>query len=550
MLSKITIQNFALIQHLSVSLENGLQVITGETGAGKSIILGALRLILGERADSKSISDPEKKSVVEAEFKITSSYLPFFEENDLDFEENTIIRREILPSGKSRAFINDIPVTLDVLKELSSKLIDIHSQFETSNLFSEEYQFKIIDGLSENKEIISDYQKKFVSYQNLKKELLSLENQLSERNKESDYQSFLLSELQEFNLDNINLEELKNKVNVGEHAELILENLGQISGRFQQEEMGILDSLNDIKNKIQKISENSPHLEQLSQRIEESYLELKDIADSIENEIESTEINPEELAVFTSQLNKINSLLLKHQVSDIEELITIREQLSTQQKNSENLEKDIEDTKNQLNIIQQDLDNLAKILFENRQKTIPIFKEKTEELLARLGLEKAKIEVEFTENQDFNKFGKEHIQFLFQANSGFPLKPIQSAISGGERSRVMLSIKKIMAENAELPTLILDEIDSGVSGKTADEIGKVMQDMAKNMQLIVITHHAQVAAKGNSHYKVVKQDVDGKTQSNIIPLGEKERLHEIAQILSGSTITDAALQQAEELMKN
>ena len=550
MLSKITIQNFALIQHLSVSLENGLQVITGETGAGKSIILGALRLILGERADSKSISDPEKKSVVEAEFKITSSYLPFFEENDLDFEENTIIRREILPSGKSRAFINDIPVTLDVLKELSSKLIDIHSQFETSNLFSEEYQFKIIDGLSENKEIISDYQKKFVSYQNLKRELLSLENQLAERNKESDYQSFLLTELQEFNLDNINLEELKNKVNVGEHAELILENLGQISGRFQQEEIGILDSLNDIKNKIQKISENSPHLEQLSQRIEESYLELKDIADSIENEIESTEINPEELAVFTSQLNKINSLLLKHQVSDIERLIAIREQLSTQQKNSENLEKDIEETKNQLNIIQQDLDNLAKILFENRQKTIPIFKEKTEELLSRLGLEKAKIEVEFTENQDFNKFGKEHIQFLFQANSGFPLKPIQSAISGGERSRVMLSIKKIMAENAELPTLILDEIDSGVSGKTADEIGKVMQDMAKNMQLIVITHHAQVAAKGNSHYKVVKQDVDGKTQSNIIPLGEKERLHEIAQILSGSTITDAALQQAEELMKN
>lgn len=550
MLSKITIQNFALIQHLSVSLENGLQVITGETGAGKSIILSALRLILGERADSKSISDPEKKSVVEAEFKITSSYLPFFEENDLDFEENTIIRREILPSGKSRAFINDIPVTLDVLKELSSKLIDIHSQFETSNLFSEEYQFKIIDGLSENKEIINDYQKKFVSYQNLKKELLSLENQLTERNKESDYQSFLLSELQEFNLDNINLEELKNKVNVGEHAELILENLGQISGRFQQEEIGILDSLNDIKNKIQKISENSPHLEQLSQRIEESYLELKDIANSIENEIESTEINPEELAVFTSQLNKINSLLLKHQVSDIEELIAIREQLSTQQKNSENLEKDIEDTKNQLNIIQQDLDNLAKILFENRQKTIPIFKEKTEELLARLGLEKAKIEVEFTENQDFNKFGKEHILLLFQANSGFPLKPIQSAISGGERSRVMLSIKKIIAENAELPTLILDEIDSGVSGKTADEIGKVMQDMAKNMQLIVITHHAQVAAKGNSHYKVVKQDVDGKTQSNIIPLGEKERLHEIAQILSGSTITDAALQQAEELIKN
>ena len=549
MLLKITIQNFALIQHLNISLNNGLQVITGETGAGKSIILGALRLILGERADLKSISDPENKSIVEAEFKVNKNLLPFFEENDLDFEENTIIRREILPSGKSRAFINDVPVTLDILKGLSLNLIDIHSQFETSNLFSEEYQFKIIDGLSENKQTIEVYQKEFGNYQKLKKQLQELENQLSERNKESDYQDFLLNELQEFDLDNIDLEELKNQVNTGENAEYILENLGHIMGRFQQEEVGILDSLNDIKNRLYKISENSQSLDSLSERIEESYLELKDIADSIENEVEKTEINPQELEVLTNQLNKINSLLLKHQVSDIESLINIREKLDAQQKNSEDLEQNIEDIRLELDRIKEKLENLSQILSKNRQESASVFKEKTENLLVRLGLEKAKIQVELTENQDFNKFGKEQIQLLFQANTGFPLKPIQSAISGGERSRVMLSIKKIMAENTELPTLILDEIDSGVSGKTADEIGKVMQDMAKNMQLIVITHHAQVAAKGDNHYKVIKQDVDGKTQSNIMTLNEEEKLQEIAQILSGSTITDAALQQAKELMK-
>ena len=549
MLSKITIQNFALIQHLHFSLGKGLQVITGETGAGKSIILGALRLIMGERADLKSISNPENKSIVEAEFKLNASYLPFFEENDLDFEEDTVIRREVLPSGKSRAFINDVPVTLDVLKELSLKLIDIHSQFETSNLFSEEYQFKIIDGLSENKQIIEVYQNKFSLYQKQKRQLQDLQNQLSEINKESDYQNFLLSELEEIDLDNLNLEELKNQVSTGENAENILENLGIVFGKLQQEELGILDNLNDIKNKLQKISDTAPHLENLGQRLEESYIELKDISDSIENELEKIEINPETLAVLTNQLNKINNLLLKHQVSEVEELIYLRDQLALQQKNSEDLEKNIEETITELEQSKKQLTELASTLSENRKKHTLIFTQKAESLFGKLGLEKAKIEIELSSNEEFNKFGKEQIQFLFQANTGFPLKPIQSAISGGERSRVMLSIKKIMAENAELPTLILDEIDSGVSGKTADEIGKVMKEMAKYMQLIVITHHAQVASKGDQHYKVIKQDVDGKTQSNIITLNQEQRLQEIAQILSGSNITEAALQQAKELMK-
>lgn len=549
MLSRITIQNFALIQHLDISLDRGLQVITGETGAGKSIILGALRLILGERADLKSIANPEQKSIVEATFSISEQHQNFFDENDLDFEPETIIRREILPSGKSRAFINDVPTTLDVLKQLSERLIDIHSQFETSNLFSEEYQFRIIDGLSENQQNIENYQKNFSDYQKLKRQLQELQNQLANQNKEADYQLFLLSELEELDLDNIDFEELKNQVTIGENAGEILENLGQISGRFLQDEMGILDSLNEIKNKLQKLSDNSTELAEISQRVEESYFELKDISDSIENELEKVEINPNALAELTAQLNKINGLMLKHQVSEWDDLLAVRDDLASQQKNSEELEKNIQETENQLNKIEFNLEKLAKTLSENRQKSIHNFVEKAEDLFRKLGLEKAKIQIELTPSEEFNKFGKEQIQLLFQANTGFPLKPIQTAISGGERSRVMLSIKKIMAENTELPTLILDEIDSGVSGKTADEIGKVMQDMAKNLQLIVITHHAQVASKGDNHYKVIKQDIEGKTQSNIITLNDEQRLQEIAQILSGSTITEAALQQAKELMK-
>ena len=548
MLSKITIQNFALIDSLHISLNNGLQVITGETGAGKSIILGALRLVLGERADVKAISNPENKSVVETEFRIDKQHISFFKENDLDFEENTIIRREILPSGKSRAFINDVPVTLDVLKELSSKLIDIHSQFETSSLFSEEYQFKIIDGLSENKRLISAYQQDFNTYQKLNKTLQELENQLENSNKEADYQNFLLSELEEIDLGSIDLEELKNQVSIGENAGNIIENLNYISGRFYQEEFGVLDGLNDIKNKIQKIAENSPHFEELSKRLDEAYLELKDIHNQIENELEKVEIDPESLATMTALLNKINTLFLKHQVSDIEGLIEIKNQLSSQQKNSQDLEKNIIDIENQLSQLTEKLNVLASDISQNRKSAIPIFTEKIEKILKKLGLEKAKIEVELTDNENFNKFGKEHIQLLFQANTGFPLKPIQNAISGGERSRVMLSIKKIIAENMELPTLILDEIDTGVSGKVANEIGNVMQEMAENMQLIVITHLAQVAAKGSNNYKVVKEDVNGKTQSTIIPLNEEQKLQEIAQLLSGDTITDAAIQQAKELI--
>lgn len=549
MLNRIFIQNFALIDQLDISLYNGLQVITGETGAGKSIILGALRLILGERADIKSISDSTTKSIVEAEFKISKELAPFFDENDLDFDEHTLIRREILPSGKSRAFVNDVPVTLDVLQELSEKLVDIHSQFETSNLFNEAYQFKIIDGLSENKNLIVAYQQEFSGFQNQKRKLEQLKKQLQEGNKESDYKQFLLEELEAANLDEVNYEWLQSQISLAENKGAISELLVQIFARTDQDEVGVFDSLYDIKNKLSKISEMSHQFSELNQRFEENYVEFKDILFQMQDEAEKLDINQENLLALQEQNDKINALFLKHKVSEIEDLIQIKNTLSEEQNSFSDLESKISNLEKEISKTQASLETQAKILSENRRSAIPGFKSKIEGLLQKLGLEKAKVEAELTPTEEFVLFGKEKVQLLFQANQGFALKPIQNAISGGERSRVMLAIKKLMAENSELPTLILDEIDTGVSGKIADEMGSVMQDMAKDMQLIVITHLAQVAAKGNNNYKVSKSEISGKTQTQILPLNEEEKLLEIAQLLSGSTITEAAVSQAKELMK-
>lgn len=548
MLSRIYIKNFALIDVLEVNLNKGLQVITGETGAGKSIILGALRLILGERADLKSIANSEAKSIVETEFSLNNRFKKFFIENDLDYEHQTIIRREILPSGKSRAFINDVPVTLDVLKELSSQLIDIHSQFETSNLFYSEYQFKIIDGISGNKELLEEYQKEFSDFQSMKLQLKKYKTQLSENNKESDYKSFLLNELEEIELDTIDFEELQNQLSVQENAEMISENLAQVLSRFHQEEVGIFSFFNEAKNKISKIAEVSNSFSELDERLETSFVELKDIVSELENEAEKVDINPENLVLLTVLNNKLNTLFIKHNVSDVESLIEIRNQLSGEQKGASELEEYIAELEKNIILKEKLLSEISKKLSEKRKKNTPTFISKTENLLKKLGLEKAKVEIDLKDSEDFNSFGKENIQLLFQANSGFPLKPIQNAVSGGERSRVMLAVKKIIAESDELPTLILDEIDTGVSGKVAEEIGNLMREMSQDMQLIVISHLAQVAAKGNDNYKVVKQDINGKTQSNIVALSDEEKLNEIAQLLSGSKITDAALAQAKELI--
>ncbi len=549
MLSKIYIKNFALIDSLNIDLHSGLQVITGETGAGKSIILGALRLILGERADLRAVNSAEAKSVVEVEFRLDDQYRKFFDENDLDFDAATIIRREILPSGKSRAFVNDVPVMLDVLKRLSVQLIDIHSQFESSDLFTEEYQFRIIDGLAGNRSLLTEYQTEFNRYRQLKQELAKIRVLLAEGNKEADYKNFLLTELTDANLDELDFAEMQSQLAVQENAGVIAENLSSVLGKLGQEEIGILSLLNDSRVRMQKVADLSQSFADLHRRLDETYVELKDVADEVEAEAENLQSDPLLYEELLTNINRINALLLKHNAAEVEELKSIRDQLAGEQGSLAELEDALAATEQQIVSVEKKLTDLAKKLAAARAKAVPVFVDKTEALLKQLGLEKAKVEVELQAATDFNSLGRENIRLLFQANAGFPLKPIQTAISGGERSRVMLAIKKIMAENAELPTLILDEIDTGVSGRIAEEMGKVMRDMSRDLQLIVITHLAQVAAKGDDNYKVMKSEVEGRTRSTIVPLTADEKLQEIAQLLSGSRVTDAAIEQAKELMK-
>lgn len=550
MLSRIFIQNFALIDRLEIDLKTGLQVITGETGAGKSIILGALRLIMGERADAKSFAKADAKSIVETEFCIDESFKSFFDNKDLDYEPQTIIRREISPGGKSRAFINDVPVTLDILKELSSRLIDIHSQFETSDLFTESFQFGILDGLAKNSSLLSDYQTMFNEYLKAKKDIDQLKKIRSESNKESDYKNFLLTELEEANLDQIDFSDLQNQLSIQENADQISEQLSQSLSTLNAEEFGILPRLFDIRNKISKLSELSSDYEELSQRVEASYLEIKDINAELEDKAENLDINPALLQQLISSINRINALFLKHQTDDIQGLIAIREELATSQNSLEDVENLIDEKEKLISNAEIQLQNLSKNLTESRLKHASDLENKAKEIFHKLGLEKATLKIDITDSSQFNTFGKNAIQILFQANSGFPLKPIQNAVSGGERSRVMLAIKKIMAENNALPTLILDEIDTGVSGRIAEEMGKLMQLMANDLQLIVITHLAQVAAKGNENYKVVKYDENGITKTTIVKLSDEEKLNEIAQLISGSKITDAAISQAKELINH
>ena len=550
MLSRIFIQNFALIDRLEIDLKTGLQVITGETGAGKSIILGALRLIMGERADAKSFAKADSKSIVETEFCIDESFKSFFDNKDLDYEPQTIIRREISPGGKSRAFINDVPVTLDILKELSSRLIDIHSQFETSDLFTESFQFGILDGLAKNSSLLSDYQNMFNEYLKAKKDIDQLKKILSESNKESDYKNFLLTELEEANLDQIDFSDLQNQLSIQENADQISEQLSQSLSTLNAEEFGILPGLFDIRNKISKLSELSSDYEELSQRLETSYLEIKDINAELEEKAENLEINPTFLQQLLTSINRINALFLKHQTDDIQGLIAIREELAASQNSLEDVENLIDEKEKLISKAEIQLQNLSKNLTESRLKHSSDLENKAKEIFHKLGLEKAILKIDITDSPQFNTFGKNAIQILFQANSGFPLKPIQNAVSGGERSRVMLAIKKIMAENNALPTLILDEIDTGVSGRIAEEMGKLMQEMANDLQLIVITHLAQVAAKGNENYKVVKYDENGITKTTIVTLSDEEKLNEIAQLISGSKITDAAISQAKELINH
>ncbi len=549
MLKTLRVNNFAIIDQLEIDFHQGMTTITGETGAGKSILLGALKLVLGERADLKALKNIDEKCIIEAVFEIKNLELnDFFEENDLDYEDESILRRELLPSGKSRAFINDTPVKVSILQELSELLIDIHSQFNTPKIFEADFQLSMLDIYGENKDLLKEYKKDFNHYISTKKKIKDAQNSLENQSQDLEYKLHLWEELNNASLKNEELEELEIEIKSLSNVEEIISTLNETYQFLEHPEMGIISQLNEASNKLNKISDYNSQYNSIYERLISSKIELQDISGEMSSLIDSTEINPERLQEITDRYDLIHKLLRKHNVISVEELIAKRDELESQTSGFDNLSDLIIHLNKELNSISEKLEKQAVKIRKNRFSSIEIIRKNILNTLSQLGMENSQLTIQLNETADFTITGKDEVLFLFSANKGMEPRIFEKSVSGGERSRLMLAIKKLLATHQHLPTLILDEIDTGISGKVANETGKVMQTMAENMQLLVITHLPQVASKGNYQLKVYKEVVDETTQTNVIELSQQQRLEEIAQMISGSELTDAAINQAKELM--
>ncbi|MBO6211537.1 DNA repair protein RecN [Algoriella sp.] len=549
MLSTLRVNNFAIIDELEIDFKSGMTTLTGETGAGKSIILGALKLVLGERADLKALKNEKEKCIIEAIFNIKELELQtFFEENDLDYEDESILRRELLPSGKSRAFINDTPVKVSILHELSELLIDIHSQFNTPKIFEADFQLSMLDIYGNNKELLKEYKTVFLNYIAVKKKIKEAQNSLENQSQDLEYKLHLWEELNNASLRIGELETLESEIKSLSNVEEIISTLNETYQFLEHPEVGIVSQLNEASNKLNRITDFSSDYKSIYDRLNSSKIELQDISGEMSHLIESTELNPERLLELTERFDLIHKLLRKHDVLTIEDLIEKREQLETQTSGFDNLSDLIIHLNKELNSISDKLEKLSLKIRKNRFASIDTIRENILSTLSQLGMENSQLIIQLNETSDYTLTGKDEVLFLFSANKGMEPRVFEKSVSGGERSRLMLAIKKLLATHQHLPTLILDEIDTGISGKVANETGKVMQEMSQNMQLLVITHLPQVASKGNHQLKVYKEVVDETTKTNVKELSQTERLSEIAQMISGSELTDAALNQAKELM--
>lgn len=549
MIVSLAIKNYALIEDIQVRLESGLTTITGETGAGKSIVLGALSLLLGKRADLSSVKDPEQKCVIEASFSLNKMDLEaFFEANDLDYDDHTIIRRELLPQGKSRAFVNDTPVTLTQLQTIAPHLVDIHSQHETLSLFSEKFQLEVIDTLADNQDLLGDYKKFFKEFSKLKSQLLHLQETHKIAVKELDYQNFLYQELVEAKLDAVDLESLEEQYETLNNFEQIQEGFGEVLVQFETEEIGIVPSLKQTRRILGKFQTLSPEFKNLWERINSIIIELEDLQSSILNALEKQDADPKTLFELDRRLQELYQLQQKHSAATIQELIEIREDLEKKVQNSTNLEEEIKAVSKEIKNIQEHLQVLAKDLNERRTKAIPKLKKELENRLKSLGMPNAQFQFRLESLKRFNTTGLDRLELLFTANKGLEFGPLQRVASGGELSRIMLSIKAVLAQYKELPTLVFDEIDTGVSGEIATKIASVMNEMSKTMQLLCITHLPQIAASGSQHLKIYKEDLEDRTVTKLKILDAEERVYEIAGMIGGEARTESALLHARELL--
>ena len=549
MLTQLSINNYALINKLSIDFSSGLSIITGETGAGKSILLGALGLVLGNRADLSSLKDISQKCIVEAKVAISNYNLEdFFNEVDLDYEPETIIRREILPSGKSRAFVNDTPVTLSVLNQLRTKLIDVHSQHQTMQLSDNNFQFSILDALAKNQARIASYKRGFFQLNKLKRELSKLEATQLEANQQYDYNLHLYKELEEAKVkidEQTILEERLDKLN---NIEDIRNNLSEALELTINEEIGIRTLLNTLENRLTKISSFSKEYQEISERVTSIKIEIDDIITELENANESVEFNPNEVEKINDRLQLLYNLQKKHAVNSNKDLITVFEELSEKVGVVESAEEVINKKQEEIDAVLEKLDKVAGLIMKARTTSIPKLIRELHALLTDLGMENARFSIKIKPTNNYFSNGKDELELLFSANKGGNFGELKKVASGGELSRIMLSVKKVLSENTQLPTIIFDEIDTGVSGEVSNKIAAIMQKMSNNMQVIAITHLPQIAAKGSSHYKVYKKEINGVTTTNLKQLTSEERIVEIAEMLSGKNISDSALTHAKQLL--
>jgi len=549
MITSLSINNFALIEKLAIDFSGGFSIITGETGAGKSILLGALGLVLGKRADLSSLKNKEEKCVVEAHFKISDYNLRgFFEANDLDYEDHTIIRREILPSGKSRAFINDTPVNLQELQDLSEYLIDVHSQHQTQELSEIAYQFQIIDAIASNGTLLTEYGSILKSYKKNKTLLSALREQLQLIVKEQDYHTFLLEELQSAKLQEDEQAPLELVYEQLNNVEFIKENLDKALSLSNDEQYGIVHGLNEIKATLQKTAGFSTEYQSLSERINSVSIELKDIVDALSRLTDNLLQDPQQLELVGQKLQLIFNLQKKHQVGTIGELLEIQSGLEEKVISVTNIETEITELENEIDGSESKLDAIAAEIHKNREAAIPLLAEKWIAILADLGMPNVRFKIELTPAANYFANGKDELQFLFAANKGSDFGLLKKVASGGEMSRIMLATKAILAQYSHLPTIIFDEIDTGVSGEIAHKMGEIMKAMSAQMQVFAITHLPQIAAKGACHFKVFKSVNTTGTQTELKVLLGDERVLEIAQMLSGTDVSDSALNHAKALL--
>ncbi|MEM6543091.1 MAG: DNA repair protein RecN [Bacteroidota bacterium] len=549
MLAQLTIKNFALIDDLNVNFDSGFTTITGETGAGKSILLGALSLVLGKRADLSTLKDPSKKCSIETEFSIGNYGLRgFFDENDLDFDELTIVRREISPSGKSRAFINDTPVTLDILSALGERLVDIHSQHQTLRMTENAFQFRVIDALADNNTLIQSYKGQLQYYSDAKKQLESLKDTRLAAEKELDYNSFLLKELEEAPMRKGVLEDLE-----GEYAELndvenIMELLSNAHQLMNEEQMGVLSEIAQLKQLTQQLEAFGGKYLGLNERIQSVAIELEDVAAELEQLSESVEPNPSRLEEVNGQLQQLHDLLKKHQVSTVEELTKIKLKLAEKVEISLNMDDSILKQESKVEELRNDLSEKAKEISGKRKKVIPLLQEQLTDNIIQLGMAAASFNIELQPTVRFKENGQDDLIFQFSANKGSSFGELKKVASGGELSRIMLAIKAILASYEKLPTLIFDEIDTGVSGEISNKMGSIMKGMGDQMQIFSITHLPQVASKGQQQFKVYKEEMGDSTTSHIRQLNDDERVKELAEMLDGKSFSASAVSHAKQLL--